>query len=83
MAPKTYLSNGLGAFESSKSSQTLHIYWFSLFRDLQKLPNLTYIMVWVILTPQKVAKRYVYNGLGDLDTSKTFQTLRISWLGSF
>ena len=27
-------------------------------------------MVWVILRPQKAPKPYVYNGLGDFETSK-------------
>ena len=33
--------------------------------EAKKLPNVTYIVVWVILEAQKAPKRYVYSYLGD------------------
>ena len=39
---------------------------------LQKLPNLMYTMVWLILRSPKAPKPYAYNGFGYL-LSKTYE----------
>ena len=59
-APRAYVYSGFGDFPSSRISQTLRTKRFRRLRRPEGRPNLTHIVISVILCLGKSRKRYVY-----------------------